>query len=55
MEKLKAEILKAKTAWASAPGHVKIMAGAYVLPLLEALEAIGAHLDTITAQIEGGK
>lgn len=55
MDKLKAEILKAKTAWASAPLHVRMMAGDYVVPLLASLEAIGAHLDTLTAQIEGKK
>lgn len=31
--------------WASAPAHVRALAGAYVGPLLSALEAIGRELD----------
>lgn len=35
----------------SAPGHVRIMAGAYVGPLLEALEAISAEMDARHEQL----
>ena len=55
MDKLKAEILKAQTAWKSAPGHVKILAAAYVLPLLGALEAIREHLETFDTNTKGKK
>lgn len=32
-------------AWAHAPAHVKLMAGPYVGPILEALKAVGTELD----------
>lgn len=35
----------AREAWAKAPAHVRVMASAYVEPLLNALDAIGAELD----------
>lgn len=39
----------ARIQWAGAPAHVKIMAGAYVAPLLDALHAIGRELDAKAA------
>jgi len=53
-EKRKQWIEGATTAWQSAPPHVKIMAGAYVGPLLEAIQAIGKELDGIADEIAGG-
>ena len=36
-------VLAARQSWDKAPLHVKMMAGAYVSPLLQALEAL--HMD----------
>lgn len=42
------EALKgAREAWKQAPAHVKMMAGAYVGPLLTALDALGEELDEV--------
>ncbi len=46
-EARKCAILEARTRWDGAPAHIKIMAGAYVGPLLEALEAIGAEIEAM--------
>ena len=45
-------IKAAREKWETAPAHVKIMAGAYVGPLLLALEAINAELDAVTLDLE---
>ena len=37
----------ARDAWKQAPAHVKMMAGAYVGPLLIALGALGEELDGV--------
>ena len=42
------EALKgAREAWKQAPAHVKLMAGAYVGPLLTALDALGEDLEEV--------
>lgn len=38
-------VAQARAAWATAPAHVKVLAGAYVGPLLDCLAAIGRELD----------
>lgn len=53
-ERRKNAILEARQRWDGAPAHIKIMAGAYVGPLLEALEAIGAELDGLKPTAEEG-
>lgn len=40
-----AAVLAARSAWDGAPMHIRAMAGAYVGPLLAALEAIVRELD----------
>jgi hypothetical protein len=42
-----AAVLAARSAWDGAPLHIRAMAGAYVGPLLAALEAIGRELDAM--------
>lgn len=37
-------------AWAKAPAHVRAMAGAYVGPLLAALEALEGRVQVLEAQ-----
>jgi len=38
--------------WAAAPMHIKAMAGAYVVPLLEALAALSQDQQLILDQLE---
>lgn len=38
-------IADASIQWAKAPAHIRALAAPYVVPLLAALEAIGAELD----------
>lgn len=45
-----AAVAAAVRAWDGAPLHIKAMAGAYVGPLLEAIEAISAELDAIKGE-----
>lgn len=40
-------LVGAEQAWKKAPAHVRVMAGDYVGPLLEALKAIGDELDEV--------
>lgn len=42
-----AAVAAAVKAWDGAPLHFKAMAGAYVGPLLEAIQAISAEIDAI--------
>lgn len=50
-ERRDSAILEAQRRWDGAPAHIKIMAGAYVGPLLEAIDAIGFELALIQGQI----
>lgn len=47
----RAAIGRALDRWESAPAHIRIMAGAYVGPLLEAVAAIERDLEDIRAQL----
>lgn len=42
----------AREQWSKAPPHVRLMAAAYVEPLLSCLEGIGAELDALAADVE---
>ncbi len=46
-------VSEAVKAWAAAPMHIKAMAGAYVGPLLKAIEAINAEIDAIKGANHG--
>lgn len=48
-ERREKAITEARRRWDGAPVTIKAMASAYVGPLLEALEAIGAELQAIQA------
>ena len=45
-------IAEATATWLKAPAHVRTMAGAYIMPLLMAVEAIGKELDKVKRDIE---
>ncbi len=45
---------KAQAAWNRAPAHVKLMAGAYVEPLLAALVAMADEISTLKEKVENG-
>ena len=50
--KTRREALKrAEDAWDKAPAHIKVMAGAYVGPLLEALKAIDKESEDISRRL----
>ena len=51
-EMRKSAIKGARDKWKEAPAHIRIMAAAYVEPLLFCLEAIGAELDTVCIDLE---
>lgn len=53
-EKRKAFQRMAETAWHKAPGHIRVMAGAYVEPILAAMQQIGNELDEVQRQVTGG-
>jgi hypothetical protein len=44
-----AAVTAAAAAWSAAPIHVKALAGAYVLPLLQAIKAINLELQAVKA------
>ena len=44
--------LTAREQWNKAPAHVRLMASAYVEPLLACLEGIGAELDALVVDLE---
>jgi hypothetical protein len=48
-----AAVMEAVKAWNGAPMHIRAMAGAYVGPLLEALQAISAELDALKGANHG--
>lgn len=43
---------RAEEAWDKAPATIKVMAGAYVAPILALIHAVGNELDTIQAAID---
>jgi hypothetical protein len=47
---MESAIADALAAWNKAPAHVKLMAGAYVGPLLAALVAIGERIEKLENQ-----
>lgn len=53
-EKTEAAILKAAAAWDRAPAHVRIMAAAYVSPLLVALVEINHELEQLKQDLIKG-
>lgn len=48
-----AAVEAAAKAWEGAPLHIKAMAGAYVGPLLKALQAISAEMDGLSGVNSG--
>lgn len=53
-EKTAEAVAKAAVAWSAAPIHIKAMAGAYVAPLLEALEAMNSELQSLDDDLIAG-
>lgn len=53
-EKTAAKIKEAVNSWSKAPAHVRIMAAAYVVPLLEALDAINEEMDELKKELIKG-
>lgn len=53
-EKTVAAIKEAGESWAKAPAHVRIMAGAYVAPLLAALAALNDEIDELKRELIKG-
>jgi len=45
----------ALAAWNKAPAHVRMMAGAYVSPLLIALAAIANEVEALKEEVKNGK
>jgi hypothetical protein len=45
----RAAVAGAVASWDKAPMHIKAMAGAYMGPILEAMQALGQELDAIKA------
>lgn len=47
-----AKVTQAISAWANAPVSVKIMAGAYAAPMVDALQAMNRELHRLSADVE---
>lgn len=41
------KVKQAIAAWAAAPSHVRVMAGAYVIPLLNALSQLAERVEAL--------
>lgn len=53
-EKTAAAVKAAGESWGKAPAHVRLMAAAYVGPLLAALEAINSELQALDNDLIAG-
>lgn len=49
------EVDDALVAWNNAPAHIRMMAGAYVGPLLVALAAIADRIEKLEEGVKNGK
>lgn len=53
-EKTEKAVQTAAEKWEKAPGHIKIMAGPYVDPLLSAIKAINQELEVLQSDLIKG-
>jgi hypothetical protein len=46
----RAKLQRVREAWDKAPATIRVMAGPYVVPIMDAMEAMGQELDTVCTE-----